>query len=52
MFRVSHHGYRIDDADTIGVARQIVHSQPLGEYDVNEIRGESFASWHTGRSRA
>jgi hypothetical protein len=44
MFRVSHLGDEIDDADTIEGARQIVRGQPPGRYDVDEIRVEPFAS--------
>jgi hypothetical protein len=47
MFRVSHQGDGIDDADTIDCARAIVRDQPPGRYDVDEIRAESFPSGHT-----
>jgi hypothetical protein len=49
MFRVSHRGEGIDDADTIDGPREIVPSQPPGRYDVDEIRAEPFASEHTSR---
>jgi hypothetical protein len=52
MFRVSHRGENIDDADTIGGAREIVRGQEPGRYDVDEIRAEPFPSGHTNRSRA
>jgi hypothetical protein len=45
MFRVSHRGEGIDDADTIQGAREIVRGQPPGRYDIDEIRAEPFASW-------
>jgi hypothetical protein len=50
MFRVSHSGKGIDDADTIDGARAIVQGQPPGRYDVEEIRSEPFPSGHTCRS--
>ena len=50
MFRVSHRGEGIDDADTIEGARGIVRGEPPGRYDVDEIRGEPFPSGHTSRS--
>jgi hypothetical protein len=37
MFRVSHRGEGIDDADTLEGARRIVRGQPPGRYDVDEI---------------
>jgi hypothetical protein len=37
MFRVSHRGEGIDDADTVEGARGIVQGQPPGRYDVDEI---------------
>jgi hypothetical protein len=49
MFRVSHRGDRIDDADTIEGAREIVQSQPPGRYDVDEIQADPFPSGHTSR---
>ena len=49
MFRVSHRGEGIDDADTIEGARGIVRGQSAGRYDVDEIRDESFPSGHTSR---
>jgi hypothetical protein len=50
MFRVSHRGEGIDDADTIGGVREIVREQPSGRYDVDEVRAEPFASGSTSRS--
>jgi hypothetical protein len=50
MFRVSHRGDDIDDADTIEGAREIVRCQPPGRYDVEEIRAEPFPSGHTSRA--
>jgi hypothetical protein len=50
MFRVSHRGEGIDDADTIEGARGIVRGHPPGRYDVDEIRAEPFASGHTSRA--
>jgi hypothetical protein len=50
MFRVSHRGEGIDDADTIEGAREIVQGQPPGRYGVDEIRGELFPSGHTSRT--
>jgi hypothetical protein len=47
MFRVSHRGEGIDDADTLEGARGIVRGQPPGRYDVDEIRAEPFRSGHT-----
>src|SRR5262249_26779004 len=38
MFRVSHRGEGIDDADTIEGARGIVRGQSPGRYEVDEIR--------------
>jgi hypothetical protein len=49
MFRVSHRGEGIDDADTIEGARGIVRGQSPGRYDVDEIRAEPFPSGHTCR---
>ena len=49
MFRVSHRGDGIDDADTIEGARGIVRGQPLGRYYVDVIRAEPFPSGHTSR---
>ena len=43
MFRVSHQGEGIDDADTIEGAREIVRGQPPCRYDVDEIRAEPNA---------
>jgi hypothetical protein len=42
MFRVSHRGEGIDDAESIGGARAIVRGQPPGRYDVDEIRAEAM----------
>jgi hypothetical protein len=50
MFRVSHKGDGIDDADTIEGAREIVLGQPSGRYEVDEIRSEPFPSGHTSRT--
>ena len=50
MFRVSQRGEGIDDAETIGGAREIVRGRPPGRYDVDEIRAEPFPSGHTSRS--
>jgi hypothetical protein len=50
MFRVSHRGEGIDDADTIEGAREIVRGQQPGRYDVDEIRAEPLPSRHTSRS--
>ena len=50
MFRVSHQGEGIDDADGIEGAREVVRHQAPGRYDVDEIRGESFPTGHTSRS--
>jgi hypothetical protein len=49
MFRVSRRGDGIDDAETIGGAREIVRGQAPGRYDVDEIRAEPFPSGHTSR---
>lgn len=49
MFRVSHKGKGIGDADTVEGAREIVRGEPLGRYDVDEIPAEPFASGHTSR---
>jgi hypothetical protein len=49
MFRVSHCGEGIDDADTLKGARGIVQGQPPGRYDVDEIRADPFPSGHTSR---
>jgi hypothetical protein len=49
MFRVSHKGEGIDDADTIEGAREIVQGQPPGRYDVDEIRADPFPAGHTSR---
>jgi hypothetical protein len=49
MFRVSHRGEGLDDADTLEGAREIVRSQPPGRYDVDEIRAEPVPSGHTSR---
>jgi hypothetical protein len=46
MFRISHRGEGLDDADTIEGAREIVRGQSPGRYDVDEIRAESFPSVH------
>jgi hypothetical protein len=42
MFRVSHRGDGIDDADTIEGARGIVRGQSAGRCDVHVIRGECW----------
>jgi hypothetical protein len=49
MFRVSHEGEGIADADTIESARRVVQGQPPGRYDVDEIRADPCASGHTSR---
>ena len=49
MFRVSHCGEGIDDADSIEGAREIVQGQPPSRYDVYEIRAEPGPSGHTSR---
>jgi hypothetical protein len=49
MFRVSHKGEVIDDADIIEGAREIVWGQPPGRYDVDEIRAEPFPRGRTSR---
>ena len=49
MFRVSHRGEGIDDADNIEGARKIVRGQAPGRYDVDEIQAEPFPSGHTSR---
>jgi hypothetical protein len=49
MFRVTHKGEGLDNADTIDGARQIVRGQTPGRYDVDEIRGEPFPSGLTSR---
>jgi hypothetical protein len=50
VFRVSHHGEGIDDADKIEGARQIVQRQSPGRCDLREIRAEPFPSEHNSRS--
>jgi hypothetical protein len=50
MFRVSHRGEGIDDAETTGGARDIVRGQTPVRYDVDEIRAGPFPSGHTSRS--
>jgi hypothetical protein len=50
MFRVSHRGDCIADADTIDGARGIIRGRALGRYDVDESRAEPFPSGHTSRS--
>ena len=47
MFRVSHRGEGLDDADTIEGARGIVRGQPPGRYDVDEITAKSLLSGDT-----
>jgi hypothetical protein len=49
MFRVSHRGEGIDDADTIESARGIVRGQATGRYDIDEISAEPLPSGHTSR---
>ena len=49
MFRVSHPCEGIDDAQTLDGARQIVHGQQPGRFDVDEIRADPFPSGHTSR---
>jgi hypothetical protein len=50
MFRVSHQGEGIDDAESIVAAREIVRGQPPGRSDVDEVRAEPFSSGQTSRS--
>ena len=50
MFRVSHEGEGIADADTIDGVREVVRGQPPGHYDVDEIRAAPFPSGRTSRS--
>jgi hypothetical protein len=50
MLRVSHNGKRLDDADTIEGAREIVRQRKPGCYDVDKIRAEPFPSGQTSRS--
>jgi hypothetical protein len=50
MFRVSHQGDGIDDAETIDEARAVVRGQPPGRSDVDEIRADPFPSGHTSQS--
>jgi hypothetical protein len=50
MFRVSHQGEGIDDAETIEGARGIVRGQALGRCDVDEILAKPFPSGHTSRA--
>jgi hypothetical protein len=49
MFRVTQRREGIDDADTLDGARAIVQGQPVGRYDIDEIRADSFPSGHTSR---
>ena len=49
MFRVSRQGERIDDADNLEGAREIVSSEPAGRYDIDEIQADPFPSGHTSR---
>ncbi len=49
MFRVSHGGEAIDDAQTIDGAREVVRGLQPGRYDVDEIRVDPFPSGHTSR---
>jgi hypothetical protein len=46
MFRVSHRGEGIDDADTIEGARGTVRGQPPGRYHVVEIAADPLPSGH------
>jgi hypothetical protein len=46
MYRVSHHGEGIDDADTTEGARGIVWGQPADRYDVDEIQAEPLPARH------
>lgn len=50
MFRVSHRGEGMVDADTNEGAREIVRGQSPGRYDANEIYAEPFPSGHTLRA--
>ena len=49
MYRVSHRGEGLDDADAIEGAHQLVKGQPPGRYDVDDIRADPFPSGHTSR---
>jgi hypothetical protein len=49
MFRISHKGEGIDDADTIECARGIVQGQRPRRYEVDEIWADLFPSGHTSR---
>src|SRR5262249_47779355 len=40
IFRVSHRGEGIDDADTIEGAREIAQGQPPGRYDAEFLSGD------------
>lgn len=51
MFRVTHEGEGLYDADTIEGAREIASGQSRGRYDVDEIRDELCTSGHTSRRR-
>lgn len=44
MFRISHRGEAIEDADTIDGAREIFRGQPSDRFDVDVIRSEPFPS--------
>jgi hypothetical protein len=44
MFRVTHRGEGIEEADTIEGASEIAHQQPQGRFGVEEIRAETFAT--------
>jgi hypothetical protein len=51
MFRISHQGDAIDDADTIEHAREIVRGQSVARYDVDEIRVHPCPAGHTSWQR-
>ena len=51
LFRVSHKGKGLGDADTIEGAREIVQGQPPGRYEVDEMRAQPWPSGHTSRQR-
>jgi hypothetical protein len=50
MFRVSHRGQGIDDADTIESAREIARGQEPGRYDIDEILAEAPRARRAGAS--
>lgn len=50
MFRISYRGERIDEADTIEAASEIVRRELPGRYHVHEVRLEPFSSGNTVRA--